>query len=134
MDDYDPAPDPAPGKRIAQLLASEIEGRAGRGLGPLAVADARPEADPSAAGVVAYRVTADGRPVATVLMYPDHAELAVESGTEAARGAAREADLPVADSLPLCVSIPDGGAVKRVLPALAAAAAAGKPGQDADGE
>jgi hypothetical protein len=127
MDDCDPTPDPAPGKRVAQLLASEVEGQAGRGLGPLAVVDARPEADPAPEGALAYRVVAGDRqrPVATVLMYPDRAEIVVESGDgEAARAAAADADLSSSgeSGSPLRIAVPDGGAVKRALPVLAAAA------------
>ena len=63
------------GKRIAQLLASELTGL---DIGPLAdasVADAVPDATPSPEGTEAYRLNDRDGTVATVSMYPDHARV-----------------------------------------------------------
>ncbi|MFT4882477.1 MAG: hypothetical protein ACI9HI_002503 [Salinirussus sp.] len=75
------------GKRVAQLLASELTGLETGPLGAVDVTDADPAAEPSPAGTVAYRVTAAGAPVGTVVMYPERVvvslgadELVVESG------------------------------------------------------
>lgn len=70
------------GVRIGQLLASEVSGNEGR-LRDLAVADADPDAEPTAGGALAYRIVraADGE-----------AE-AVDAGGDAAGGdAAADAD------------------------------------------
>lgn len=61
------------GKRIAQLLASELEGLDVGGLDRISVIDANPEATPDESGTVAYRVSKDSERIATVTMYPDRA-------------------------------------------------------------
>lgn len=75
------------GKRVAQLLASELTGLETGPLGAVDVTDADPTAEPSPAGTAAYRVTAAGAPVGTVVMYPERVvvdlgddELVVDSG------------------------------------------------------
>jgi hypothetical protein len=80
------------GKRVAQLLASELTGLETGPLSVVDVTDADPAAEPSPAGTVAYRVTAAGAPVATVVMYPERVvvnlgadELVVESGAAVKR-------------------------------------------------
>jgi len=65
------------GKRIAQLLASELTGME---LGPLAgvrVVDADPSAAPSESGTEAYRLVYEDRTVAAVSMFPDHATVSL---------------------------------------------------------
>lgn len=68
------------GKRVAQLLASELTGLETGSLGGVDVTDADPAAEPSPEGTVAYRVTAAGESVGTVVMYPERAvvDLVVE--------------------------------------------------------
>jgi hypothetical protein len=86
------------GKRVAQLLASELTGLETGPLETVDVTDADPGADPSPEGTVAYRVTAGGEAVGAVVMYPDRVvvdltgegsetgeELAVESGAAVKR-------------------------------------------------
>jgi len=63
------------GRRIGQLLASELTGLE---VGPLAaveVVDADADASPSETGVEAYRVTHCGSVLASVWLYPDHIEV-----------------------------------------------------------
>jgi len=99
------------GKRVAQLLASEIEGHEGRGLGSLAVVDADPDAEPSPDGTRAYAV-ADGEDrIAVVDIYPEYAVLTFEG-----RAPPETADIDVEGRQ---VTLPDGPSVKRVLPAFA---------------
>lgn len=91
--------------RVAQLLASELTGLEVGPLETVDVTDADPDAEPSPEGTVAYRVTADGESVGTVLLYPDRvvADLGVE-------GSARTTD----DEL----VVESGAAVKRVVDAI----------------
>lgn len=138
------------GKRIAQLLASEVQGHAELAL---AVADARPDVEPTADGALAYRVVFDrgvgtgtnseegadtddgdedegehGYAAAEVYVHPDRAR--VEFAT-AADVAAESADAEGLRVRPKAVRPPrtlvfveDGAQVKRLLPALRAVAAA----------
>ncbi|WP_129113060.1 hypothetical protein [Halegenticoccus tardaugens] len=122
------------GARIAQLLASEIE--SGVGLPPLAVAEARPDVEPTVDGAFAYAVvrreagvSSDPDPderVAEVYVQPDRARLELLVGQAEAAEAATESGLrvrPKAVRPPrTLVFVEDGAQVKWVLPALAAAA------------
>lgn len=63
------------GKRIAQLLASEITGLQTGGLSAVSVADADPDAMPSDTGTLAYRVLDDETELASVYLYPSYIEL-----------------------------------------------------------
>jgi len=93
------------GKRIAQLLASELTGLETGPLGAVTVADADGDAMPSDGGTFAYRIAAGGEAVATVTLYPEYAELAF-----AVEPAAVEAFEPAGD--PPTVAVTSGTAVK----------------------
>ena len=69
------------GKRVAQLLASELTGLETGPLAAVGVTDADPDAGPSPEGTVAYRVTVEGEVIGTVVMYPDQVlvDLCVEA-------------------------------------------------------
>jgi len=112
------------GRRIAQLLASEIEGDAGA-LADLTVTDAKPDVEPTVDGALAYRVARDGAAVAAVFVQPERARVEFRAGRDAAAAAASGAGLPVrpkASEPPrTLVFLPDGAAVKRVLAAFEAA-------------
>ncbi|ESP88359.1 hypothetical protein [Candidatus Halobonum tyrrellensis] len=129
----------ADGVRIAQLLASELAAGGGA-LGPLAVTDADPDAEPTADGALAYRVvTAEASggggsereddPLAAVYVHPDRARVEFVAAPDAAARAAEEAGLrvrPTATRPPrTLVFVEDGAEVKRVLPAFAAAVEGG---------
>jgi hypothetical protein len=101
------------GKRVAQLLASEIEGHEGRGLGDLAVVEAEREAEPSPEGTRAYAVAEGEKRVASVDLYPEYAALVPER--EGVSEAARGAGLEVRGEE---IVLPDGPSVKRVLSTL----------------
>jgi hypothetical protein len=66
------------GKRIAQLLASEVTGLDGRLLGAVSVTGADPDSAPTQSGTEAYTVVAGDDPVGTVSMYPESATLTFE--------------------------------------------------------
>jgi hypothetical protein len=66
------------GKRIGQLLASELTGLQTGVLADVSVVDADPDATPSEAGTEAYRVTHDGAAVASVLLYPEHVTVCLQ--------------------------------------------------------
>ena len=121
------------GVRIAQLLASELSSDAVRP--PFSVVDADPDVEPSPDGARAYRVVLDAggqTPVATVAVHPGRAHAAfraVERAADLPAVAAAAADEAGLRSRPKAVSppqtlvfVPDGAAVKRVLPVFDAVA------------
>lgn len=115
------------GRRIAELLASEVEGHEDPPLDRLAVGDADRDAEASPHGTFAYEVTRDGDPVGEVYLHEDRIRLELWTRLDAARAAAEEAGLrtrPKAVDPPrLVVFVENGAEVKRTLPVLRAVAA-----------
>lgn len=132
------------GKRIAQLVASELTGDGG-GLARVVVADADPDVEPTVDGAFAYRVVAvadsdalttddRGRPtlaadslaavdsettaIATVFVQPDRARIEFECAPDRAAEAAADTELrarPKAVEPPrTLVFVEDGVEAKRV--------------------
>jgi hypothetical protein len=66
------------GKRIAELLSSELTGLAAGPLEDVAVTDANPDVEPTDEGPMAYGITYEGNRVATVSVMPAVALLALE--------------------------------------------------------
>ncbi|EMA16355.1 hypothetical protein BDK61_2513 [Haloarcula quadrata] len=66
------------GRRIGQLLASELTGLQRGPLSGVSVVDADRDVEPTPAGAFAYRVTADGTEVAVVEVTPETARLVLE--------------------------------------------------------
>ncbi len=58
------------GKRIAQLLASELTGLSEGVLAAIDLADVDRDAEPTQAGTLAYRITYEGEPIADVFLFP----------------------------------------------------------------
>lgn len=65
------------GKRIAQLLASELTGLATAPLDRITVVDAMPDAEPTPGGAEAYGVALDGERIGTVGVSYDYTTLSV---------------------------------------------------------
>ena len=109
------------GKRIGQLLASELSGREDGSLGRVALADADPDAEPSPDGRLAYRVSVDEDPVARVTLYPESVTVVVTAGVDSVATRAREEglDASVEDGRAV-VRVESGAAVKRALDAIVA--------------
>lgn len=117
------------GKRIAQLLASEVEGDVGR-LASLSVVDADPGVEPTTDGAFAFaldRALGNGADadseterVAEVYVQPDRARVEFVVAPDVAAAAASDADLrvrPKAVRPPrTLVFLEDGADAKRVLP------------------
>lgn len=109
------------GKRVGQLLASELSGRSDGRLDRVSVVDADPQARPDDDGTLAYRVAFDDDRVADVSLYPDRVELLVRTGPEAVADRAREEGLEAIEADDGArVRVDDGAAVKRALDALLA--------------
>lgn len=103
------------GKRIAQLLASELTGLDDGPLGDIGVTDADPDAVPADSGTDAYRIVASDRPIATVSMYPTYATVSFERPVAWPAGQQRPALLDESGG-ELVVST--GAAVKRAVDAI----------------
>ncbi|QLH78093.1 hypothetical protein HZS55_12615 [Halosimplex rubrum] len=110
------------GKRIAQLLSSELSGRDRGTLGDVSVVDADPDADPSPEGTVAYGVAYRDERVGAVRLYPDAAVLSIggagPADAERVRGSVDGPGLTATDDGAL--RIESGAAVKRAVDALLA--------------
>ena len=122
------------GTRIAQLLASELDGREGA-FAPVSVTDARPDVAPTADGARAYAVVRgyreeaiasgeDGESIATVFVHPERVRIEFAARPERALEAAGEVNLrgrPKAAEPPrTLVFVEDGAAVKRATDVFAA--------------
>lgn len=105
------------GKRVAQLLSSELSGREAGPLADIAVVDADPDVEPEAAGAFAYRIEADGETVGTVTVTESTARLRLERPT--AIDPARD-DVTVEDDGRTVVAH-SGAAVKRLVDVVAQA-------------
>jgi hypothetical protein len=108
------------GKRIAQLLASEVTGLETGALAAVDVVDADPEATPSESGAFAYRIARDGTDLAEVYLLPERAE--VRFAVEPERTSAAEDRGLFADERTLALAT--GAAVKPAVDVIRATAAA----------
>jgi len=117
------------GKRIAQLLSSEVDGREDSGLAALDVADADPDVEGSADGELAYRIVRNAGDEAVafaeVYVHDDRVRVEFREAIDAAAEAADDAGLrvrPKAVRPPrTIVFVEDGAAVKRATDAIVAA-------------
>jgi hypothetical protein len=109
------------GTRIAQLLASELDGREDGRFAALALAEADPEVEPTTDGAFAYAVDVeredDAERLADVYVHPDRVRLEFVAGVERAAERASEAGLrvrPKATEPPRTLAfVESGAAVKR---------------------
>ncbi len=113
------------GKRIGQLLASELTGLERGPLVDVEVVDADPDAEPAPDGMFAFGVDHAGERVATAYVHDDHARLAVEvDGSDDAAVSERPDrgdDLDVsADAEGVTIRVYSGAAAKRAVDALRA--------------
>lgn len=116
------------GKRVAELLASEVSGHENDPYGRMAVTNADSDVEPTTDGAHAYDVVLDSNPLAEVFVQPERARLEVRAGLDAARETAEDGGLrtrPVGGVSPrLVVFVEDGVEVKRAVDVLGAAATA----------
>ncbi|MFC6835527.1 hypothetical protein [Halomarina ordinaria] len=112
------------GRRIAELLASELVAREDGPLAALDLAEVQ-DVDGDTFGEFAYGVERDGERVADVYVHDDRVRVEFRVGVDAVPPAADERGLrvrPKATRPPrTIVFLEDGAAVKRVLPVVTAA-------------
>ena len=105
------------GRRIAELLASELDGREDGSLESTRVTNADRDVEPTADGARAYDVTYDDERIARVFVHEDRARLEFETGQDVAAEAADDLELrvrPKATRPPrTLVFVESGAAVKR---------------------
>jgi hypothetical protein len=115
------------GRRIAELLASEVTGHAEE-FGSLSVTDADPDVEPTPDGAFAYGIDRDGDRVASAFVQPDRVRVEFERAVDIAAEAAREEGLrvrPKAVEPPkTLVFVEDGAQVKWLLSVLRAVVSA----------
>lgn len=106
------------GRRLAELLASELDGLGGT-LAGVAVTDADHDATPTADGTFAYRVETGQTDIAAVFIHPDRARVEFGVGQDVAAEAATAEGLrvrPKAVRPPrTLVFVEDGAEVKRAV-------------------
>jgi len=112
------------GRRIAELLESEIDGREDGELAHFAVTNADRDVEPTADGARAYDVTRHDERIARVFIHEDRAHLELEAGQDVAAEAAADVDLrvrPKATQPPrTLVFVESGAEVKRATDVLQA--------------
>lgn len=112
------------GRRIAQLLASEVTGRTDGPFGPLAVVDAQ-DVEGSTAGEFAYGVDCGDIRIANVYVHENRARVEIGTSVADVAAAAKEHDLrtrPTATDPPRVIVFVESGAdVKSVRDVLATA-------------
>ena len=113
------------GKRIAQLLSSEVSSREDSGLDALEIVNADADVEPSADGELAYEIAREGGEtddatdavLAEVYVHEDRARVEFRERADAAAEAAESGDLrvrPKAVKPPrTIVFVEDGAEVKR---------------------
>lgn len=120
------------GRRIGELLASELTGLDVGVLGAVEVVDADADASPDEGGTQAYRVAYRERVVASVWLYPDSIELRLHGGYTWSDGSGAagsrfervtDSEGPGGDKAPTVESedrlrVDSGAAVKRAVDAL----------------
>lgn len=107
------------GKRIAQLLASELTGLDVHPLDEIEVVDADPDAEASPDGTLGYRVNYRETTVASVVLYPERAELRLDTtAIELSEVSNQVADQMTIDGETATVAIESGAAVKRAVDTL----------------
>jgi hypothetical protein len=114
------------GRRIGELLASEVTARSDGLLSGLAVVDVRSDVEGSEDGTFAYGISLDDRiRLADVYIHDDRARLEFRAGLDSVPEVADEVGLrarPKAVEPPRAiVFVEDGGAVKRALDVVRAA-------------
>lgn len=116
------------GKRIAELLSSELNGRTNPPFDALDIVNANPDVEPTVDGARGYDVTLHGDAFASVYVQEDRARVEFRQGVDAAQEAASDRGLrvrPKAVEPPQTLVFAESGAeVKRTIPVFVAAAEA----------
>ncbi|MFB6254827.1 MAG: hypothetical protein ABEI06_09460 [Halobacteriaceae archaeon] len=114
------------GKRIAELLSSEVTGHETELLDEMTIVNVNEDVSPSVEGDRAYDINYRSSQMASIFIHEDRAHIELREGLESAKEAAHNQDLrirPVGTSPPhLTIFLENGADVKQVIPILKAAA------------
>lgn len=107
------------GTRIAELLASELDGRTDGWFDRVTITNVSPDAEPSIDGTDAYDIVLDATTVGTAYLHPERVRLEFTDRLSEFIRAAHEAGVPVqkkSSSPPrVVILLGNGAAVKHVL-------------------
>lgn len=110
------------GKRIAELLASELSGRESGPLAQVSVSDANREATPSEDGTPAYSIASDRGQIGVVSLFPDYARVTLTVGAEAVVESSASKGIPARrEDDDAVLRVESGAAVKQAADLIAAA-------------
>ncbi|MFW6017277.1 MAG: hypothetical protein ACOCPX_00495 [Halapricum sp.] len=113
------------GKRIAELLASELTARETGPLSHVDVIDADRDATPSEDGTPAYGITIDGVDAGTASLFPAYVRVTVSVAPDTVIDAAPTAGIPARREDGMAVlQVESGAAVKPAVDVIAAAVSA----------
>lgn len=114
------------GRRVAELLASELDGREDPPFGRVAVTDADRDVEPSPDGDRAYDISHDDVVIGRVYLQANRVRVELFTGLREAREVLSDPDIrwrAIGGERPrLLMFIADGVAVQRVMPVIGAAA------------
>jgi len=110
------------GKRIAELLSSELSARETGPLASISVIDADRDAAPSKDGTPAYGIAIDGTHVGTVALFPEYARVTLSVGVDAVVETAGDVGVPARrEDGTAVLQVESGAAVKPATDVIAAA-------------
>lgn len=110
------------GKRIAELLSSELSARETGPLASIEVVDSDPDATPSEDGTSAYGIAIDGTEVGSVTLFPNYARVTLSVGADPVIETAGDVGVPSRrESGAVVLQVESGAAVKPATDAIIAA-------------
>jgi len=104
------------GKRIAELLASELSGRESGPLAELSVVDADRDATPSEDGTPAYSIASARRQIGVVSLFPEYARVTLTVGARAVAESSASKGIPARrEDDAVVLRVESGAAVKQAI-------------------
>jgi len=109
------------GKRIAELLSSELSARETGPLSSVSVIDADRDVTPSTDGTLAYGIAIDGARAGAVALFPEYARVTLSVGVEAVVKTASNVGVPARhEDGTVVLRVESGAAVKPAADLIAA--------------
>lgn len=109
------------GKRIAELLSSELSARETGPLAAVEVIDPDQDATPSKDGTPAYGIAINGSEAGVVTLFPEYARVTLSVGVDTAVETAAEVGVPVRrEEGTVVLQVESGAAVKPATDVIAA--------------
>jgi hypothetical protein len=110
------------GKRIAELLSSELSARGSGPLAEISVVDADRDATPSKDGTPAYGIARNSAQIGVVSLFPEYARVTLTVSAETVVESAPENGVPARrEGSDAVLRVESGAAVKRAVDLIATA-------------